>query len=151
MSRLPAHAAPLLAWRRAESTLRDRAIQFIVAKAESHSGVQFRERDSSLTGRHSTPVFVGVGMAAFCISATYPKRIRMTKRSATDAPGPTRFLRRRNAAAYLGISEATLRAWVTRGRGPKVTRLGRMCVYDISDLEAWVTEQQQRGSSAHVA
>lgn len=49
----------------------------------------------------------------------------------------------REAAEYLGgVPEATMRYWRTTGMGPRSYRLGRRCVYDVADLEAWITAQK---------
>jgi hypothetical protein len=47
------------------------------------------------------------------------------------------YVREREAAAYMGISVATLRRWRTLGsnRGPAFARVGRMIMYSIPELE----------------
>lgn len=42
------------------------------------------------------------------------------------------------AAAILGVSEATLAPWRSRGRGPKYHKLGRRVVYFESDLAEYL-------------
>jgi len=42
------------------------------------------------------------------------------------------------AAAFLGLAVATLRAWRHRKKGPKFHRFGRAVRYLISDLEDFV-------------
>ena len=46
---------------------------------------------------------------------------------------------------YLGVPEATLRWWRSRGkRGPKSYALSpRHVVYDLVDLDAWVAAQKE--------
>jgi len=48
-----------------------------------------------------------------------------------------RFLREREVAEYMGIKVATLRAWRLRRSkiGPPFTRLGRMILYSVAELE----------------
>jgi len=66
-------------------------------------------------------------------------------------PAPLRkYLRRKEAAGYIGVAEQTLACWASRGRGPRVTRIGRMCVYDISELDAFA-EGRQAPTPAAVA
>ena len=41
------------------------------------------------------------------------------------------------AAAFLGVSVATIRRWRREGRGPRFKRLGGMIRYAITDLQEW--------------
>lgn len=54
------------------------------------------------------------------------------------------------AAQYLGsqISPRSLEAWRVRGGGPVYCRLGKKCVYDIADLDAWVASKRRASTSA---
>lgn len=54
------------------------------------------------------------------------------------------------AAQYLGsqISPRSLEAWRVRGGGPVFSRLGKKCVYEISDLDAWVASKRRSSTSA---
>lgn len=48
-------------------------------------------------------------------------------------------LRRKQAAAYLGISTRTLDKWALHGRGPRFVRAtARLTLYDIADLEDYL-------------
>jgi hypothetical protein len=47
------------------------------------------------------------------------------------------FLRQRDAAAFLALSERTLEAMRVRGGGPVFRHHGRIVVYRREDLEAW--------------
>ncbi len=51
--------------------------------------------------------------------------------------GRKQFVREREAAEYMGISVATLRRWRTFRckSGPAFTRLGRMVMYSMTELE----------------
>jgi excisionase family DNA binding protein len=42
------------------------------------------------------------------------------------------------ASNYLGVSQATLRAWKRQGRGPTYFRAGKLLRYRRADLEAWI-------------
>jgi len=45
----------------------------------------------------------------------------------------------RQAARYLGISEAALRLWRSRGEGPRYFRAGEKLVrYRLVDLDSWI-------------
>jgi excisionase family DNA binding protein len=45
----------------------------------------------------------------------------------------------RQAARYLGVSDATLRLWRSGGKGPKYFRAGEKLVrYRRADLDAWI-------------
>ena len=50
---------------------------------------------------------------------------------------PTRFLRTKEAAEFLGLSARTLEKHRTYGTGPAYRKLGGRVVYAIDDLEAW--------------
>jgi excisionase family DNA binding protein len=47
----------------------------------------------------------------------------------------------KEAAAYIGISPATLRLWRTQGRGPHYFKAGRLIRYRVVDLDAWIAKQ----------
>ncbi|QAZ66798.1 helix-turn-helix domain-containing protein [Solidesulfovibrio carbinolicus] len=48
-----------------------------------------------------------------------------------------RSLRTREAAEYLGVSPGTLEVWRCKGRGPRYCKLGKVVVYDPTDLDAF--------------
>lgn len=49
------------------------------------------------------------------------------------------MMRRPEAARYIGVAEATLAGYATRGIGPKYHKLSRRCVvYKREDLDAWL-------------
>ncbi len=49
------------------------------------------------------------------------------------------------AAKYIGVSEATLRLWRSRGEGPRYFRAGEKLVrYRRSDLDAWIETRLSR-------
>jgi len=52
---------------------------------------------------------------------------------------PQNTLTPRQAAHYLGISDAALRLWRSEGRGPRYFRAGeRLIRYRRMDLDSWV-------------
>jgi excisionase family DNA binding protein len=51
------------------------------------------------------------------------------------------WLSHREAASYLGINEATLYNWVSRGQAPPSVRLGGLRKYQQADLDAWIEER----------
>ena len=52
----------------------------------------------------------------------------------------TRGLTKPQAAKYLGIGVTLLTEM-----GPSPVKIGRRCVYDVVDLDAWFDEYKQRG------
>ena len=67
--------------------------------------------------------------------------------------GPTeRFVGRRtlrapDAAAYVGLAASTLNKMRVRGDGPVYSKLGRIVVYDVADLDGWL-EVNKRASTS---
>jgi hypothetical protein len=54
-----------------------------------------------------------------------------------EVPTARQYVREREAAAYMGVKVATLRAWrlLRSKNGPPFTRVGRMVMYPIAALE----------------
>lgn len=44
------------------------------------------------------------------------------------------------AAAIPGITKNTLAMWRYEGRGPRYRKLGRVVVYALDELEAWIED-----------
>ena len=65
------------------------------------------------------------------------------------APLPPRYLRTKEAAAFLSLSARTLEKHRTYGTGPAFRKLGGRVVYSIDDLQAWtergVLEREKKG------
>lgn len=61
-------------------------------------------------------------------------------------------LTHKQAAALIGVTEATLRFWRVRGRGPKFTKLSDSkqagVRYDLADVETWKAERKFASTSA---
>jgi predicted DNA-binding transcriptional regulator AlpA len=55
-------------------------------------------------------------------------------------------LRTPEAADYLGLSASTMEKMRLRGDGPRYAKLGRLVIYAITDLDAWV-EVRKRTST----
>ncbi len=53
----------------------------------------------------------------------------------------------RQAAAFLGLTKATLDCWRCRGRGPAFLKLGRLVKYQESDLAAWLESRRRVSTS----
>jgi len=51
-----------------------------------------------------------------------------------------KMMNRHEAAAYLGVSEATLRKWACERRGPMFCRLGRAVRYEKTELDRFIRE-----------
>lgn len=64
-------------------------------------------------------------------------------------PVPSRRLRTREAAQYLGYSESTLEKKRLTGNGPPFIRLGRggTVVYDTADLDRWLAARRVNSTS----
>lgn len=64
----------------------------------------------------------------------------------SQAKGDQRHVRDVEAAAFLGVSVFTLRSWRNRGTplGPPVTRIGKMVMYSVRELERFMEERTSR-------
>ena len=63
-------------------------------------------------------------------------------------PAPPHYLRRADAAAYLGLSPSTLGNWASAGIGPSYSRLGGATVYAVADLDAYVAASRVETTGA---
>ncbi len=52
-------------------------------------------------------------------------------------------LRTPQAAEYLGLSASVMEKMRLRGNGPPYAKLGRMVVYAVNDLEAWINARKR--------
>jgi predicted DNA-binding transcriptional regulator AlpA len=59
-----------------------------------------------------------------------------------------RLLTERQAGERLAISHRTLQQWRVRGNGPAFLKLGNAVRYDADALDAWVSDQVHRSTSA---
>ena len=65
----------------------------------------------------------------------------------TNTNSENRWLRTEEAAAYVGLSKSTLEKLRVTGGGPEYAALGRVVVYRIEDLDAWVFAHKRRSTS----
>lgn len=54
------------------------------------------------------------------------------------------LLTRRDAASFLGISPRTLELWAMNGSGPAYIKVGALCRYRLTDIQAWIAGQTRR-------
>lgn len=67
-------------------------------------------------------------------------------------PSLTRYLRTKEAAAFLGVRPATLRNWKALGIAPPSRKLsGTLVVYAVEDLRAWLDRREQAHATKHNA
>jgi len=57
------------------------------------------------------------------------------------------YLRTREAASILGMSPRTLEKLRVIGGGPPYFKRGRLCLYTIADLTAWVEADRRTSTS----
>jgi predicted DNA-binding transcriptional regulator AlpA len=53
----------------------------------------------------------------------------------------TEYLRRADAASFLGLSVSTLANWASAGRGPTYHKMGRVPMYSLAELRRFVESQ----------
>jgi hypothetical protein len=69
---------------------------------------------------------------------------------APSEPRYDRFVRRPEAARFLGLAPRTLANWAcTPGRGPSFHRVGRTVLYDMDELRAFVNAGRVEVASRH--
>jgi len=55
----------------------------------------------------------------------------------------------RQAAKYVGVSEAALRVWRSRGEGPRHFRAGEKLIrYRRADLDSWIESRLSENAAA---
>lgn len=60
-----------------------------------------------------------------------------------------RWMRTEPSADYLGLKPATLVAYRQKGNGPRYSKLGKIAVYDIADLDAWAEARRIEPTVRH--
>jgi predicted site-specific integrase-resolvase len=55
---------------------------------------------------------------------------------------PQLAARPKEAAGMLGVAARTLEEWRRQGRGPRWIRAGRIVLYPVDGLRAWLDQQQ---------
>jgi len=58
-----------------------------------------------------------------------------------------RYLSRRDAAVYLGLSRSFLAKAAIKGNGPEFLKFGRRVVYDRETLDAFAVSHRRRSTS----
>ena len=60
-----------------------------------------------------------------------------------------RRLRTADAAAYCGLGKSTLDKLRLTGGGPAYSKLNAVVIYDILDLDAWITSNKHQSTSEY--
>ena len=63
----------------------------------------------------------------------------------------SRRLRTAAAAAYCGSTKSTFEKYRLTGEGATYSKLGRVVVYDVADLDAWLESKKRRSTSEYAA
>jgi hypothetical protein len=63
------------------------------------------------------------------------------------ARAPTRRLRTPAAADYIGSTVSTMTKWRMTGAGPPYSKIGKVCVYDSSDLDLFIASRRRHSTS----
>ncbi|WP_161314084.1 helix-turn-helix transcriptional regulator [Sneathiella litorea] len=61
----------------------------------------------------------------------------------------SRRLRTLDAASYCGSTKSTFEKFRLNGDGPTYAKIGRVVVYDVEDLDAWVESKKHRSTSEY--
>ena len=79
---------------------------------------------------------------------TRVQSIRSTERGRGEAAFVgRRKLRTPDAAAYVCLAASTLNKLRVRGDGPVYSKLGRIVVYDVADLDGWLAVNKRVSTS----
>lgn len=57
----------------------------------------------------------------------------------------------KQAAKYVGVTEATLRFWRSRDEGPRYFRAGKLIRYRRTDLDSWIESRLSEPTTVAVA
>lgn len=49
----------------------------------------------------------------------------------------------KEVAEFLGVAPSTVEDWRQKGKGPTFMRIGNRCLYMMSDVHDWLTDQRQ--------
>jgi predicted DNA-binding transcriptional regulator AlpA len=63
---------------------------------------------------------------------------------------PQRLLSVAQTASHIGMSQSWLRKSRVYGTGPRATVLGRRVLYDLRDVDAWLSTRKQASTSAEI-
>ena len=64
---------------------------------------------------------------------------------------PKRRLRTTEAAAYCGSTKSTFEKYRVTGQGCRFSKIGRIVVYDVADLDALLEIKKRRSTSEYAA
>lgn len=95
----------------------------------------------AFVGRHFDEV------AAFILQSPHGAGHCMENDMTTKFNTENRWLRTKEAAAYVGLSKSTLEKLRVTGDGPEYAALGRVIVYQIQDLDEWISAHKRRSTS----
>ena len=59
----------------------------------------------------------------------------------------SRYLRTKSAADYCGSAESTFEKLRVTGDGPPFIKIGRTVVYDLDDLDHWLSSKKRTSTS----
>jgi hypothetical protein len=77
---------------------------------------------------------------------------KLTQPMAAGSPQPQRTRVKTDAAAkYLGVSASKLTKLRVYGGGPRYYKLSKSVVYDLSDLDVWLSGHAQTSTSQNAA
>lgn len=57
------------------------------------------------------------------------------------------LLTRQELCDQYGFNYRTVEMWAHKGKGPKVTRLGRRAYYHVADIAAWIEDQRKKSDA----
>ena len=86
------------------------------------------------------PALAGLQEEAFMERVAERVVTRLKARPNAQVQGESRYIREKEAAAFLGVSVFTIRSWRSRGEpcGPLVTRMGKMVMHFMNGLEQFM-------------
>ena len=89
------------------------------------------------------PAFEGLREEALIDRIAGSVVARLGNSPKAEGHSESRYVRDKEAASFLGVSAHTLRAWRSRGKpsGPTVTRMGRMVMYSVKELEQFMKQR----------
>ena len=59
----------------------------------------------------------------------------------------SRWQRTGGASGYTGVSASTLAKLRLTGSGPRYSKLGKIVLYDVTDLDEWIASRKRRSTS----
>src|ERR1035441_507864 len=83
------------------------------------------------------PALAGLQEEAFMERVAERVVTRLKARPNAQVQGESRYIREKEAAAFLGVSVFTLQSWRSRGEtsSPPFTKVGSMVMYSMGELE----------------